>query len=230
VSGPRTVLVTGASRGIGRALVQELAGRGVTVFATGRDEALLEDLRARTGCLVGAADLAEPEAVQALYRSALSALGGVPDALVNNAGFNTRKAPLLEASLEDFDAQYRVNLRAPFLLCREAGIGMAERGSGHLVNVVSTTALFANEAMGVYSAMKAGLAHLTKILAKELRARGVKVTAVFPGGVDTEFRAQARPDYLRPESAARLVADLLFAPEDAVVHELVFRPLVESNF
>lgn len=230
MTGPATALVTGATRGIGRALAEELVRRGVRVFATGRDAGQLASLRAGTGCLGMPADLADPEAVLALYAAARAALGGTPDALVNNAGFNNRKAPLVEATLEEFDRQYQVNLRAPFLLCREAGREMAERGSGHILNVVSTTARFANETMGVYSAMKAGLGHMTKILAKELRVRGVKVTAAFPGGVDTGFREVARPDYLRPESAARLIADALFAPDDAVVHELVFRPFVESNF
>jgi NAD(P)-dependent dehydrogenase (short-subunit alcohol dehydrogenase family) len=230
VNGPCTAFVTGASRGIGRALVEDLAGRGVQIFATGRDAARLEELRARTGCLVAAGDLADPRVPARLYEAAKAGLGGTPDCIVNNAGFNNRKSPLVEATLEEFDLQYQVNLRAPFLLCREAGRDMAARGSGRIVNVVSTTALYANENMVVYSTMKAGLAHLTRILAKELGRRGVKVMAVYPGGVDTDFRPQDRPDYLRPETAARLIADALFAPEDAVVHELVFRPLVETNF
>jgi NAD(P)-dependent dehydrogenase (short-subunit alcohol dehydrogenase family) len=227
---PSTALVTGATRGIGRALVAELAGRGMKVYATGRDTALLESLSRETGCAHSAHDLARPEAVQELYALARVALGGVPDVVVNNAGFNSRKSPLVEATLEEFDQQYQVNLRAPFLLCREAGRDMAARGRGHIVNVVSTTALFANETIGVYTAMKAGLAHMTRILAKELRASNVKVTAVHPGGVDTTFRAQSRPDYMRPESAAKVIADAIFAPEDVVMHELIFRPMVESNF
>jgi NAD(P)-dependent dehydrogenase (short-subunit alcohol dehydrogenase family) len=229
VSAPRTALVTGASRGIGRALVAELARRQVRVFAAGRDAHLLETLEAETGCRTGSFDLARPEAALELYRTAREHFGGPPDVLVNNAAFN-HKAPLAEASLEAFEAQYAVNLRAPFLLCREAGRDMAARGGGHIVNVLTTCVLFANEGMGIYTTMKTGLHGLTKVLTKELRPAGVKVTAVFPGGVDTEFRAGARPDYLRPESAARLIADALFAPDDAVVHELVFRPMVETNF
>jgi NAD(P)-dependent dehydrogenase (short-subunit alcohol dehydrogenase family) len=229
VSAPRTALVTGASRGIGRALVAELARRQVRVFAAGRDAHLLETLEAETGCRTGSFDLARPEAALELYRTAREHFGGPPDVLVNNAAFS-HKAPLAEASLEAFEAQYAVNLRAPFLLCREAGRDMAARGGGHIVNVLTTCVLFANEGMGIYTTMKTGLHGLTKVLTKELRPAGVKVTAVFPGGVDTEFRAGARPDYLRPESAARLIADALFAPDDAVVHELVFRPMVETNF
>jgi NAD(P)-dependent dehydrogenase (short-subunit alcohol dehydrogenase family) len=227
---PRTALVTGASRGIGRALAVELARRGVAVFASGRDAALLDQLKAETGCAGAVHDLADPAQVLALYARAKAAFGGPPEVVVNNAGFNSGKVPAIEATLEDFDLQFAVNLRAPFLLSREAGRDMVLRGSGHIVNVVSTTALYANETVAVYSAMKAGLALFTKILAKELRSRNVKVTAVFPGGVDSDFRAASRPDYMLPESVARVVADAIFAPEDVVMHELVFRPMVESNF
>lgn len=229
MSEARTALVTGASRGIGRCVALELVRRGVRVVATGRDQALLATLREACGCAITCHELAHPEAVLALYAEAKDRLRQAPDILVNNAGFN-RKAALVEASLEDFDAQFAVNLRAPFLLCREAGRDMQARGSGHIVNVLSTCALFPNEGTGTYTAMKAGLAGLTKVLAKELRPAGVKVTAVFPGGVDTEFRAQSRPEYLRPESVARLIVEALFAPEDAVVHDLVLRPMVEANF
>ncbi len=74
------------------------------------------------------------------------------------------------------------------------------------------------------------LRDLTKVLTKELRASGVKVTSVYPGGVDTECRPNTRPDYLRPESAGKPSVDTLFAPEDMVVHDLVFWPMSETNF
>jgi NAD(P)-dependent dehydrogenase (short-subunit alcohol dehydrogenase family) len=224
-----TALVTGASRGIGRIMVLDMVNRGLRVFASGRDQALLEGLREECGCAVSARDLSRPEEVLKLYGEAKGHFGEAPDILINNAAFN-HKAPLVEASLEEFDAQYAVNLRAPFLLCREAGRDMRARGSGHIVNILSTCALYANEHMGIYTAMKAGLRDLTKVLTKELRPSGVKVTAVYPGGVDTEFRPDARPDYLRPESAARLIVDTLFVPDDAVIHDLVFRPMIETNF
>lgn len=229
MSNPRAALVTGASRGIGRVVALELSRRGVRVFASGRDLAQLESLHEDSGCSFSVRDLARPEEVTQLYEEAKACFGEAPDILVNNAGFSSKSA-IVDASLEEFERLYAVNLRAPFLLCREAGRDMRTRGSGHIVNVLSTCALFSNENLGLYTAMKAGLRDLTKILAKELRTAGVKVTSVYPGGVDTEFRPNARPDYLRPESAGRLIVDTLFAPEDAVIHELVFRPMCESNF
>jgi NAD(P)-dependent dehydrogenase (short-subunit alcohol dehydrogenase family) len=226
---PQTALVTGASRGIGRAVVLEMVRRDIRVFATGRDRAQLESLQRETGCACSVRDLCHPAEVLQLYEEAKQFFSEAPGILVNNAGFN-HKSPLVEASLEEFDAQFAVNLRAPFLLCREAGRDMQSRGSGHIVNVLSTCALFANESMSIYTAMKAGLRDLTKVLAKELRASGVKVTSVYPGGVDTDFRPHPRPEYLRPETTGRLIVDTLFVPDDAVVHDLVFRPMIETNF
>jgi len=225
-----TALVTGATRGIGKAIVLELVGRGAAVYATGRDERLLAQLMAQTGCAGGAFDLADAAEVLRLYAAAKEALGRAPEVLVNNAGINPRKSPIADASIEDLEAQYAVNLRAPFILCREAMKDMREARRGHIVNIVSSTALFANETMGIYTATKSGLRGLTGVLIKEARQYGVKVTGVYPGGVDTEFRKVPRHDYMKPQSAAKLIADAIYAPDDAIVHELVFRPMVESNF
>lgn len=225
-----TALVTGATRGIGRAVVLELVGRGAAVYATGRDERLLAELKAKTGCSGGAFDLAKPEEAVRMYAAAKEALGAAPEVLVNNAGINPRKSPIADATVEDFDAQYAVNLRAPFLLCREAMRDMSAARRGHIVNIISSTALFANETMGIYTAMKSGMRGLTGVLIKEARRVGIKVTGVYPGGVDTEFRKVPRHDYMKPESAAKLIVDAIYAPGDAVVHELVFRPMVEENF
>jgi NAD(P)-dependent dehydrogenase (short-subunit alcohol dehydrogenase family) len=224
-----TALITGATRGIGRALALRLAQRGLRLFASGRDETLLARLREETGCAGAAFDLADAAQVLALWQAALASLGQV-DMLICNAGCNRRKAPLAESTTEEFDEHYAVNLRAPYILGREALRHMAPRRSGQIVNVLSTCALHANENMGIYTAMKAGLRGLTGVLIKEARPHGVKVSAVYPGGTDTEFRAQARPDYLRADSVAAMIEAALFAPADVVVHDLVFRPLVETNF
>lgn len=226
---PRTALVTGATKGIGRELVRQLTGRGLRVYATGRDEVGLAALIAETGCVGSVCDLAEANAVIHLYASAREALGQV-HVLVNNAGFNHRKSLLADSELAEFEAQYAVNLRAPYLLCREALNEMAPRKSGHLINVNSTCALFANETMGVYTTMKSGLKGLTGVLIKEARRHQIKVTGVYPGGVNTSFREADRPDYLMPESVAAMIVNAIFSPADVVIHELTFRPFVETNF
>lgn len=226
----RTALVTGATSGIGRALCSQLREKGVDVFATGRDTDRLEELKREISCQGATFDLESLEGPHALYDAAVEALGAPPDIVVNNAGYNTRKAPLIEVVDDELEAQWRVNLRAPFLLCRRALTDMAERGDGHIVNVISSVVHFGVETMGLYSTMKQGLGGLTAVLIKEARPHGVKVTAVYPGGTDTNFRDVERPEYMRPESAAHMICDALFAPPDVVVHELTFRPLAETNF
>jgi len=225
----KTVFITGATRGIGRELVKQLKELGFTVFGSGRDEALLEELKAETGCLGAVADLSAPEQVVRLYAEAKEALGQV-DILVNNAGVNNRKAAVPEIELADWELQYAVNLRAPMLLSREALRDMAQRKSGHIVNVVSTIAKTSQANYSTYCTMKYGLMGFTKCLIKEAREVDVKVTAVYPGGTDTDFRPEDRPEYLLAESAAKMIVHCITAPDDVVVHDLTYRPMVESNF
>lgn len=226
----KTALVTGASRGMGREIVKLLAGRGVQVFATGRDAGQLKTLQDETGCMVAAFDLAQAEAPARLYAAAKAAMGTAPDFLVNNAGFNRRKAPVTDITAPDLDEHYAVNLRAAVLLCAEAMRDMIPRRSGHIINVASTVVWHQAENYSVYCATKCALHGFTVSLIKEARPHGIKVTGVYPGGTDTTFRAVGRPDYMRPESAARMIVDTLFAPDDVVVHQLTFRPLAETNF
>ena len=225
----RTALITGATRGIGCEVARQLKTEGWEVFITGRDAQRLDALRGELGCPGLALDLAEAEAAVRLFAAAQQALGRV-DVLVNNAGFNRAKTPLAEITVEDLDASYAVNVRAPMLLAREALKDMAPRRSGHIVNVVSSVVHARMENYAVYTTMKQALHGFTGCLIKEARLVGVKVTGVYPGGVDTTFRPNARPDYMRPASAARMIVQCLTAPEDAVVHELTFRPIVETNF
>jgi NAD(P)-dependent dehydrogenase (short-subunit alcohol dehydrogenase family) len=225
----RTVLVTGATRGIGREAVKQLCTQGFTVFATGRDQRLLDELKKETGCLGETCDLSDAEAVVALYKTAQSALGQV-DVLINNAGFNPGKEPVTDVAVERLDASYAVNFRASFLLAREALKEMSARKSGHILNVVSTVARTSLENYSTYTVMKYALHGFTQCLIKEARKSGVKVTGVYPGGVDTDFRPEERPDYMRADSAATMIVNCINAPDDLTVHELVYRPMVESNF
>lgn len=223
-------LITGATSGIGRALTLKLAGLGVEVFASGRSEEALSVVRNEAGCFGAVADFQDPSAPSRLYDLARTALGGAPDFLINNAGYNSRKAPFVGVTDEELDQQWLVNLRAPAILCRLGLRDMGARGTGHIVNVVSTVVHMGIGTMGVYSMMKQGLYGLTKVLIKEGQEVGVKVTAVHPGGTDTNFREKHRPDYMKPESAAEMIRGILFAPPDVVVHDITFRPPVETNF
>ena len=227
----KTVVVTGASRGIGRSLASRLSVEGARLGICGRDEAALSELEGelQTPVVTAAFDLRhEPPALEFLEK-VRSELGGI-DVLVNNAGFNPRKAPLAEVATEEFDSILAVNLRAPFLLMRETAREMKERGSGHVINILSPVCHSAMATMGAYTAAKEGLRALTNVFRKEVLEDGIRVTAIYPGGTDTEFRPNPRHDYMKPSSVADAVLTALTLPEDLVVHELTFRPMVENNF
>ena len=225
----RTALITGSTRGIGREVARQLKSAGFGVFVTGRDPQLVEALQRELNCPGLATDLTPAEAAVELFAAARNALGRI-DVLVSNAGFNRAKEPLAKVTAGELDASYAVNVRAPILLSRAALQDMASRRSGHIVNVISSVAHTSMENYSVYSTMKHALRGFTGCLIKEARLVGVKVTGVYPGGVDTTFRANVRPDYMRPESAAQMIVHCIMAPEDVVVHELTFRPIIETNF
>ncbi|GAL29565.1 oxidoreductase [Vibrio variabilis] len=161
-----------------------------------------------------------------LFNKAIELVGTI-DVLINNAGMISRKCPIEEFTLEEFEEQYAINLRAPALLSREALKVMKPNKSGQIINVVSTAAKRANETMSIYSAMKQGLAGFSAILMKEAQPHGIKVTSLFPGGTDTNFREAERPEYMHPASVAKAVIQVLELPADVVMHEMTFRPMVE---
>ncbi|MCG6200858.1 SDR family oxidoreductase [Psychromonas antarctica] len=222
----QNVFITGATRGLGRALVIDLCSKGHRVFATGRDKILLQQLITESGCSGKVCDLTQAEDVLDIFHQAKQALGQI-DVLINNAGMNSRKCELSETNLAEFELQYAINLRAPYLLCREAMQHMLPKKHGYIINIVSTVAKRSNASMSIYTAMKQGFAGLNNVLMKEAQPHGIKVTAIYPGGINTAFRDQPRPQYMQPESVATMISQLLTNPNDLVVHELTFRPLVE---
>ena len=231
----QVVIITGASRGIGRATALAMARAGARVVVAARNkeqlQSLSDEIEAETGqpALVCPTDVAQEDDVKRLVQTALDVWGQV-DILVNNAGFNARKAKIWEITPQEWDSMFAVNLRGAWLCCREVLPGMVARQSGHIVNVISTASQIGLEQIGAYGATKWGLLGLTKSLIKEVRPYNVRVTAFSPGGTDTSFRAEPRPHYLRPETVAEAIVFVTALPENAVVHDMVMRPMVETNF
>ena len=231
----KTILLTGATRGIGRAIALRLAEEGVRFALCGRDGKAMEEVTAevrnRTGAPLHSStfDLCDADAILGFYRGARKAVGP-PDILINNAGFNSRKALMHEVGTNEFDSILGVNLRAPFIFMRESFHDMKERGEGHIINILSTVCHSSNETMSAYTAAKAGLRALTDVFRKEARPHNVCVSSIYPGGTDTTFRPKAREDYMKPESVAEAVRAVLTLPGDLVVHDFTFRPMVEANF
>ena len=175
------------------------------------------------------ADVAQEADVKRMVQATIAQLGRI-DILVNNAGIRTSQAPLWEVSTQEWEEMMAVNLRGAFLCCRQVLPHMIERQSGHIINIISTVTQIGLPTMSAYSASKWGLLGMTKVLIKEAQPYGVRVTAISPGGTDTTFRATPRPEYLSPETVADAIVYVASLPEKAVVHDLVLRPIVETNF
>jgi NADP-dependent 3-hydroxy acid dehydrogenase YdfG len=180
----RTALVTGASRGIGLDIARLLAGAGVRCALVARGAPALAAAAAEVGGQAISADASDEDSVEALRGAVERSFGGAPDFVVNAAGA-FHLAPIARTSVEVFDRQIALNLRAPFLITRAFLPAMLERGSGHLLTLGSVAGRTAFPGNGAYSAAKFGLRGLHEVLAEELRGTGVRATLIEPAATDT---------------------------------------------
>ncbi len=185
-----TALVTGGTSGIGRATSVLLAERGAHVMVSGRHaargDAVVNEIRAAGGKAdFVAAELGNADSVRTLARDAVSLGGGKIDILVNDAGVFPFGSTA-EASDQEIDSVYAVNVKAPFILVGALAPAMAERGKGSVVNVLTMVAHFGMAGMGLYGSSKAALMLLTRAWAAEFGPAGVRVNAVSPGPTRTE--------------------------------------------
>lgn len=196
----KNALITGGSRGLGRALAMRLAAEGARVVITGRDQAALEEVAAEIrefgGTAFGiAADAGEKESVYPLVAQAAQ-LAGPIDLLINNAS-TLGPVPLRllpDTDCEDFERTLAVNTIGPFRLMKAVLGAMVLRQSGVIVNISSDAAVEAYPAWGVYGVSKAALDHLTRIAAAELADTRVRLFSVDPGEMDTRMHADAMPE------------------------------------
>lgn len=214
----KVALVTGSSRGLGRAMAGALARAGAAVIINGRDAASLApvvaELVADGGTATGlAADLGDRVQVESLLERAIGWQGRL-DILVNNAGI-IRRAPAALHSDADWDAVLRVNLDGVFTACRAAGRHMIARGSGKIVNIASLLTFFGGVTVPGYAASKGAVGQLTKALSNEWAAHGVQVNAIAPGYMRTDNTAALQADPLRAsEILARIPAKRWGEPGD----------------
>lgn len=209
----KTALITGASGGIGAAIARVLHAQGARVVLSGTRAEALEALAGELGgrAFVCPADLARPEAADALLQAAEAAAGPV-DILVNNAGL-TRDGLALRMKDADWDAVLAVDLAAPFRLARAALRGMLRRRAGRIVNIASVVAVTGNAGQANYAAAKAGLIGMSKALALEAAPRGVTVNVVAPGFIETPM-TDALNEAQRDAIATRIPLARLGKPED----------------
>ena len=212
----KTALVTGAGRGLGRAVADGLAGLGATVYGTSRDPDVARQITERYGTPSFPLEVSSVGSIEETVAELEAVSGGV-DLLVNNAGINIPK-PAVEVSEEDWDSVLDTNLKGSFFLCTAlARRWLAAGRPGAVVNVASQAGLVAIEERSAYCTSKAGMIHLTKSLALEWASAGIRVNAVAPTFIRTELTASS---LARPEWAAELLSRIPMGrfgqPEDVV--------------
>lgn len=228
----RAAIVTGATKGIGMAIVRQLAANNYDVALCARNEDELQKVLAelsRTypgGRFFGKkANMENTEEVTAFAEYALSSLGGV-DVLVNNAGLFIPK-PTAEEELIDLQRQMSVNLYAPYILCKQVSGIMLARKSGHIINICSIASARPVVSAGSYSITKAALLSLTRVLREEYQSSGIKVSAILPGSTLTDSWSGTTipPDrFVQAEDVADAVISCIHMSPGANIDELIIRP------
>ncbi|MCY2951805.1 MAG: SDR family NAD(P)-dependent oxidoreductase [Planctomycetota bacterium] len=234
----QVAIVTGAGRGIGRAIAMALARCRAHVMLVARTDSQLQEvaqsIRQSNGlATVMATDLGEERQIVAIFERVRQLLGRV-DVLVNNAGIGIF-GPLADFAAEDFDRVITTNLRGTFLCCREAMKLMMRQKSGYIINIASVVGFKGYPNQAAYTASKHGVMGLTKSLAVEAQKYGIRVSAILPGGVNTGMVPDARPDLhlhelLKPEDIVQSVLYLLSLSENAAVDQIYIRRRASTPF
>ncbi|MGE5218971.1 MAG: SDR family NAD(P)-dependent oxidoreductase [Chloroflexota bacterium] len=227
----KVALVTGAGRGIGRAVARSLGRAGCHVILSSRTIAQIEEVereirREGGSATVVGADLTDDDAIAYLVDASRRACGAV-DILVNNAGWGKR-ATVVKARIEDWDQTFRLNLRAPMILAQRFLPAMIEKGEGAVINVGSVSGKSGEASGAAYSASKFGLIGFTQSLYEEVREHGIKVAVILPGFVDTPMippvKHLNRAKMIQAEDIAHTVHYVLTSPATCCPVEITVRP------
>lgn len=226
----KTAVVTGGSKGIGRAIAEALVRAGVNVSISARHEDEVANAVAelnKNGRAVGfVCDVRDHAQVKTYLANTVEQLGGV-DILVNNAGIGLF-APVESMSPDEFRAVIETNLCGVFYCCHEAIPLMKQRGGGYIINISSLAGANAHPKMAAYNASKFGLNGFSEALMQEVRHDNIKVSYIMPGSVNTEFGGDSPSDanswQLRPEDIAKVVMDLLAHPDRSLPSRVEIRP------
>ncbi|MDB5011732.1 MAG: short-chain dehydrogenase [Mucilaginibacter sp.] len=234
----KVILITGGAQGLGKATSLILAQAGATVIIGDIQEekakVVVDEINSSNGKAVFyKLDLSDEKNVEDIIGKIKSEYGRL-DALVNNAGIDFTKS-ILELSVSEWDSAMNVNLRGPFLTSKFALPIMAEKKSGHIINVISTASLRAWTEASVYHASKWGLRGFTQALFTEARKFNVKVTGLIAGGMRTPFLLDRFPDIppqnlQDPENVAQKIKYILLDNSDTIVPELLVLPLHETSW
>ena len=224
----KTAIVTGGTKGIGRAIAEALVREGVSVcIAARRRDEIDTALKELGGATVGfVCDVCDFDQVKALTDYTVKRLGGL-DILVNNAGIGIFET-VADTSPEDFRAVLETNLFGVFYCCHEAIPEMRRRGGGYIINISSLAGANPHPSMAAYNASKFGLNGFSEALMQEVRHDGIKVSYIMPGSVNTEFGGDSPNNekswQLTPQDIARVVVDLLHHDDRALPSRVEIRP------
>jgi 3-oxoacyl-[acyl-carrier protein] reductase len=226
----KTAIVTGSTKGIGRAIAEALVGEGVAVCVSARNQNEVDEgvkrLNASSGRAIGfVCDVRDYNQVKDLINYTVKELGGL-DILVNNAGIGVFET-VEETSPEDFRAVLETNLFGVFYCCHEAIPQMKKRG-GYIINISSLAGANPHPRMAAYNASKFGLNGFSEALMQEVRHDNIKVSYIMPGSVNTEFGGDSPSDekswQLTPQDIARVVIDLLHHDDRSLPSRVEIRP------
>lgn len=213
----RIALVTGAAKGIGRAIALALAADGATVVVNyngskERAEQVVEEIRrlGSDGCAYQC-NVADTKAADAMIKDVIKTYGRL-DILVNNAGI-TRDNLIMKMSEEDFDAVIDANLKGCFNTIKAVSRQMIKQRAGRIINITSVSGILGNAGQANYAASKAGIIGLTKTMARELASRGITVNGIAPGFVDTDM-TQVLSDSVKEAATAQIPLGRFGKPED----------------
>jgi 3-oxoacyl-[acyl-carrier protein] reductase len=224
----KTAIVTGGTRGIGRAIAEALLLEGISVcIAARRQSEIDEAVRELGGRTVGfVCDVRDHDQVKALIDYTVKEFGGL-DILVNNAGIGIFET-VEETSPEDFRAVLETNLFGVFYCCHEAIPQIRKRGGGYIINISSLAGANPHPRMAAYNASKFGLNGFSEALMQEVRHDNIKVSYIMPGSVNTEFGGDTASDekswQLTPQDIARVVVDLLHHDDRSLPSRVEIRP------
>jgi NADP-dependent 3-hydroxy acid dehydrogenase YdfG len=231
----KRIIITGATSGIGRSTTLALLKGGAEVAFCGKSQDKMATLLQEVSNIGNPKyfskvfDVTSESEIKAFVQEAKQKLGGI-DVLINCAGLNSARGKVEEIKLSDLEYMIRVNCIAPFVFIQEVIKDMTLQKSGIVINVLSTVCLFSNEGIGAYTASKAAIDALTKVLRKEVRKDNVRITSIYPGGVNTAFRAQDRPEYLHPDDVRDSILNVLTTGPAVAMDDIIIRPIVETNF
>ena len=230
----KVAIITGGSRGIGYATADAFLKEGARVIITASSEEsankAVEKLKEKYPDSIVAGmspDLSNYESVRNAFIDATTKYGCV-DILVNNAGANVKKDKVVDIDLSQLRYMFELNCISALGMIQGVYSSMKERQAGLIINILSSCCLFNNPMTGAYSASKDAMEGLSKILLKEVKSENIGVCNVYPGGVDTAFRANRNTAYLKPVTVAKMIKNCM-ENEEGCVHDLVLRPFVEDN-